>query len=107
RELRRQVPVRMNLTEEQLSVTVSTGQSMVANRIGWAASYLTRVDALERPKRGHYRIAHIGRQLLAEHPERVTETHLRERAKAGDRWWVTAPKHDEDLTSLEPVDEVD
>jgi restriction system protein len=107
RELRREVAVRMNLTEEQLSATVSSGQSTVANRIGWAASYLTRVDALERPKRAHYRIAPIGRQLLAEHPEGVTEAHLRERAKPGDRWWVAVPKHDANVPVSEAADEVE
>ena len=107
RELRRKVPVRMNLPEEQLAVTVSSGQSMVANRIGWAASYLTRVDALERPKRGHYRIANIGRQLLADHPDGVTETHLRKLAKPGDWWWVATPKLDDGVVSVDPADEVD
>jgi restriction system protein len=107
RELRREVPVRMNLTEDQVSVTVSSGQSTVSNRIGWAASYLTRVDALERPKRGHYRIAPIGRQLLDEHPEGVTEAHLRELAKPGDRWWVAASKSDADVTVVEAADEVE
>lgn len=107
RELRRKVPVRMNLPEEQLAVTVSSGQSMVANRIGWAASYLTRVDALERPKRGHYRIANIGRQLLADHPDGVTEAHLRKFAKPGDWWWVATPKLDDGTVSVDPADEVD
>lgn len=106
RELRRAVSVQMNLTEEQLSVTVSSGQSMVANRIGWAASYLTRVDALERPKRGQYQIADIGRQLLVDHPDGVTEMHLRQLAKPGDRWWVAAPKQD-GVVGIDATEEVD
>jgi len=61
----------MNLTEEQLAATVSSVQSMVANRIGRAASYLTRVDALERPQRARYRSAGGGRWLFAAHPDRV------------------------------------
>ena len=68
---------------------------------------MTRVDALERPRRAHYRIAPIGRQLLAAHPEGVTEAHLRERAKPGDRWWVAAPKNDADVTVVETADEVE
>ncbi|WP_344986964.1 restriction endonuclease [Enteractinococcus fodinae] len=107
RELRREVPVRMKLTEEQLSATVSSGQSMVANRIGWAASYLTRVDALERPQRAHYRITGIGRQLLVEHPDRVTEHHLRMLAKPDDKWWITVPKHEDGAQKSDEVEQVD
>lgn len=107
RELRRKVSLRMDLTEDQLTLTLSSGQAVVANRIGWSVSYLTRVDALERPRRGHYRIAVVGRQLLADHVERVTEADLRALAKPGDRWWVTKPKPDDAAKNLETVDEVD
>src|SRR5690625_520829 len=107
RELRREVSLRMDLTEDQLTLTLSSGQAVVANRIGWSVSYLTRVDALERPRRGHYRIAVVGRQLLADHVERVTEADLRALAKPGDRWWVTKPKPDDAAKNLETVDEVD
>lgn len=107
RELRRSVPARMNLTEEQLSATFSSGKSAVANRVGWAASYLTRVDALERPQRAHYRITSIGRQLLQENPEGVTEHDLRKLAKPDDRWWAPAAKPDNGVKSFGNTDEVD
>src|SRR5699024_6370871 len=107
RELYREVPARMNLPEEYISVTLSSGQSTVANRIGWSASYLTRVDALDRPKRAHYRITGIGRKLLADNPERVSEAALRKLAKSDDRWWVTKPKVAEGIGTLNAVDEVD
>lgn len=117
RELRRDVSERMNLSEEKLSATLSSGQSTVANRIGWAASYLTRVDALERPQRGHYRITSIGRQLLQDNPDRVTESDLRKLAKPDDRWWVAATKptngakdhadSDEVDTKLDPIEQVE
>ena len=107
RELYREVPARMNLAHEYQLVMLSSGQPTVANRIGWSASYLTRVDALERPKRGEYRIADIGRKLLATHPERVSEADLRKLAKPDDQWWVTTPKVDGGAQSLNTVDEVE
>lgn len=70
------------LTEEETSETLASGQLKYQNRIGWATSYLTRVNALERPARGHYVITDTGRQLLADHPDGVTEKDLR--ALAGD-----------------------
>lgn len=70
------------LTEEETSKTLASGQLKYQNRIGWATSYLTRVNALERPARGHYVITDTGRQLLADHPDGVTEKDLR--ALAGD-----------------------
>lgn len=107
RELRRSVPAMMNLTEEQLSATFSSGKSAVANRVGWAASYLTRVDALERPQRAHYRITSIGRQLLQKNPEGITELDLRKLAKPDDRWWAPSSKPDNGAKSLGDTDEVD
>lgn len=41
------------------------------NRVGWAATYLYRCGLLERPSRSVYRITDRGRQVLAEHPERI------------------------------------
>lgn len=107
RELRREVSVMMSLKEEQLSATLSSGQTTVANRIGWSASYLTRVDALERPQRGQYRITQIGRQLLRSNPSLITETDLRKLAKPDDRWWVAGPKQEDSLKDFNDVDEVD
>lgn len=107
RELRREVPVLMKLTEQQMSATFSSGKSMVANRIGWAVSYLTRVDALERPQRAHYRITLIGRQLLSDKPQGVTEADLRKLAKPDDRWWVPSTKSGKDTINADATEEVD
>lgn len=110
RQLRREVPVRMNLPEEQTSATFSgSGRPIVPNRVAWALSYLTRVGALERPQRAHYRITAIGRQLLENNSVRVTEADLRKLAKPDDRWWVTAskPTHEKDVKNYADVEELD
>jgi restriction system protein len=62
---------------------------MADNRIGWAASYLTRVEALSRPARGRYQITDVGRRLLRDHPAGISEAELRAIAKPGDEWWIT------------------
>lgn len=107
RELRRQVPETMRLAEEHLAATLSSGQSTVENRIGWAASYLTRVGALERPQRGHYRVTDRGRQLLKDNPGGVTELDLRKLARPDDRWWAPSSKRGNGVKSVDDTDEVD
>lgn len=72
----------LDLTDEQRAVLIPSGQNQWINRGNWALSYLTRVDALERTSRAHYRITDVGRQLLADHPDGITEKHLR--ALSGD-----------------------
>lgn len=66
-----------NLSEEQRSVLLNSGQSKAMNRIGWALSFLTRIDAVARPSRGRYRIAQFGRELLAGDPLAISESSLK------------------------------
>lgn len=70
------------LTDEQRQIAIPSGQDQWVNRGNWALSYLNRVGAIERTSRAHYRITEIGRQLLAEHPDGITERDLR--ALSGD-----------------------
>ncbi|MCX8686570.1 restriction endonuclease [Bifidobacterium sp. B4142] len=87
-ELKDQVANIVGLTEEQRLKTLPSGQPVAENRIAWAISYLNRVDAIERPQRGQYRITPIGRDLLARYPGEITEKDLRQLAKPDDQWWV-------------------
>lgn len=65
------------LTDEQRSITLKSGKLRFHDRIGWAVSFLTNVGALDRPKRGHYRITDAGRELLARFPNGVLERDIR------------------------------
>lgn len=56
---------------------LASGQARYINRSTWALSYLFRADAIERPSRGHYRILPLGAELLATHPQGITEADLR------------------------------
>lgn len=99
------------LTPEQRAEVLPSGDAKSENRIGWAASYLTRVGALERPSRGQYVIAELGRQFLAAHPDGITERELRGYARPGDEWWVTKPSDSAPAIAVEstsgPIDPVE
>lgn len=72
----------LGVTEEQRQILIPSGQEQWVNRGNWALSYLARASAVERPARGRYRITDVGRQLLAQHADGITEKHLR--ALSGD-----------------------
>jgi restriction system protein len=107
------------LTAEQLAETLpSTGERKADNRIGWAMSYLTRVQALARPKRGHYMITARGHQALKDFPEGLTDSDFRELALPGDEWWLkkrtegdkhtaTAVAEDNGSEGLDPREQVE
>ncbi|MBK7625242.1 MAG: restriction endonuclease [Kineosporiaceae bacterium] len=72
----------LGVTEDQRQIQIPSGQEQWVNRGNWALSYLARAGAADRPSRGRYQLTEIGRKLLAEHPDRITEKHLR--ALSGD-----------------------
>lgn len=84
RELYSLVAAHVSLGESDRDERLSAGDLKYENRIGWATSYLTRVAALVRPARGQYQITDIGRKLLAECPDGITELDLRALAEGND-----------------------
>jgi restriction system protein len=66
----------MHLGPDQLSQVLKSGQSTADNRAGWAISILTRAEAVARPRRGEYVITDVGRALLAQHPDGLTQKDL-------------------------------
>lgn len=115
RDLRKDVSELTGLTDDQRAQTLPSGQSRAENRIGWAASFLNRVDALDRPGRGRYVITELGRGLLISHPTGITVHDLRSLAKEGDEWWKQkssaavdqANGLDPDLSGLDPTEQVE
>jgi restriction system protein len=103
------------LNAEQRAERLTSGQSRADNRIGWAASYLNRVGAIERPTRGHYRITPAGTDLLEQHPDGISEGVLKAMAKPGDSWWSgkassAGPKGaspDPEPEPLDPVEQIE
>ncbi len=76
REVYSDVADHMQLSDEQRSEPLTSGQSKADNRVGWAVSALTRAGAVTRPTRGRYVIADAGTALLAAHPQGLTQKHL-------------------------------
>lgn len=107
----------LQLTDEQRQVMIPSGQHQWVNRGNWAISYLNRVGAVERTSRAHYRITDVGRQLLADHPDGITEKDLR--ALSGDpnaphTWKAfpvspspTAYEEPETDTALDPHEQIE
>ncbi|CAN5214674.1 restriction endonuclease [soil metagenome] len=113
RELRDRVASEA-LTAEQLTETLPSGDSKSDNRIGWAASYFSRVGAIERPARGQYVITDLGRTLLADNPSGINERDLRQLAREGDEWWLSkavssnsAKPEEAPILALDPVEQVE
>lgn len=114
RQLRGEVEDAVGLTPEQRAEKVGSGQSRAAGRIGWAVSFLHRVDALHRPARGQYVITDLGRTLLQQHPTGITENDLKTYAKPDDQWWITPTTGgtttvvvEEPPTVLDPTEQVE
>lgn len=72
----------LGVSAEDRQVLIPSGQERYRNRGLWALSYLSRVGAIDRPTRGNYRVTDIGRKLLEDHPDGITEKNLR--ALSGD-----------------------
>ncbi|MDX2150285.1 MAG: winged helix-turn-helix domain-containing protein [Bryobacteraceae bacterium] len=72
-ELRDRIAADLKLTPEDLSQKLPGGvQTVFANRIAWSAVYLTKAGALERIKRGVFRITGRGKELLALNVPKLT-----------------------------------
>lgn len=69
----------LGLDEAQRLVTVASGELMYVNRSGWAMTHLSKAGAIESPSRGQWRISDVGRALLEEFPNGISEKEFRGR----------------------------
>jgi restriction system protein len=70
------VSQKMNLTQEQMDEIIPSGtQTVLRNRIAWAAFHLYKAGLLERVKRGHYKITSLGEKALS-NKEEITNEYL-------------------------------
>lgn len=110
----------LGLSEDDLHELLSSGaQTVFANRVSWAKTYLAKAGLLESPRRGHYRITPRGRQLLQNNPERIDIDFLKRypefldflslrgtrRRSNADAAPLDAPLLDSTMTPSELVDE--
>ncbi|OHU23653.1 restriction endonuclease [Mycobacteroides chelonae] len=109
RELYSIVADAVNLTDTDRSEALSSGQRRYENRIGWATSYLNRVTAIDRPARGQYAITDVGRKLLTDHPDGITEKHLRALVVAENipHTWFALGAQEQGAAEANPQSELD
>lgn len=75
--LRDAVAEQIGLSAEERAETIPSGrQSVFANRVGWATTYLVQAGLLVRPKRAVVTITQRGRDVLEENPDRVDNSLL-------------------------------
>jgi restriction system protein len=60
------------LTPEERSTLLPSGRQMtLANRIGWAKTYLAKAGLVESKRRGYFNATERGREILAQHLNRI------------------------------------
>jgi restriction system protein len=64
------------LTPEDQAATLSSGQLVIANRVGWARTYLTKAGLISSPQRGVHVITDAGRAVLKENPASIGGKYL-------------------------------
>ena len=68
------------LTAEERDQPMPSGgtQTLFANRVQWAVTYLVHADVLKRPRRAHFEATDRGHELLERNPARINGATLRE-----------------------------
>ncbi|MBR5346047.1 MAG: restriction endonuclease [Deltaproteobacteria bacterium] len=64
--------------EEREQLLPSGRQTVIANRVGWARTYLSKAGLLERSQRGQYRITERGKAVLKEKPSHIDDHYLKQ-----------------------------
>src|SRR4051812_38998846 len=73
---------RFGLTDaERQQPLPSKTQPLFHNRVGWARTYLVKAGLLESARRGYFRIAQRGRDVLQSPPPKLNTAYLRQHFK--------------------------
>jgi restriction system protein len=79
RDVNASVSKYFNLTEEELSKLVPSGQDYVfGNRCGWARTYLKRAGLIQNLSWGKVQITEAGKSLLSQHPDKIDVSLLKQ-----------------------------
>jgi restriction system protein len=101
----------LNLTpEERAELLPSGSQTVFANRVHWAKTFLGKAGLIESTRRGYFKITERGKQVLDTHPARIDNAFLsqftefqqfRERSRAPQtkRPHEAEPPVDEEIVS--------
>jgi len=67
------------LTDEELQKLLPSGkQATFVNRVGWASTYLKKAGLLESTKRGYFKLAERGANVLTQNPTAINVRHLKQ-----------------------------
>jgi len=95
---------RFNLTHEDLTEMLPSGtQRRWHNRVNWACYDLYRCGALDRPVKGQYIINDEGVRILAEGPEVLTRSYLRQQSDAFDKFLTPSKQKKDGTSDVRPV----
>ena len=87
-EVRREIIKKEKFSQEDVEEQLTTGQTRLANRIGWAALDLKKAELVHQPKRGVYCISESGLKYLADNPkmENLNNKDLAEISSGFRKW---------------------
>lgn len=72
KDIRRVLSAEFNLSDEDLSQMLPSGtQTVFANRVQWAGTYLSKAGLVEKPSRGVFSISEEGKKVLNSNPEKI------------------------------------
>jgi restriction system protein len=67
----------LGLSEQERQMLLSSGQqTVIANRVGWACTYMKKAGLLEATRRGSFRITPRGLDVLRESPSKLNANYL-------------------------------
>jgi restriction system protein len=91
RDLTEQIADDLSLSPAERTELLSSGQRAIANRVGWARTYLKKAGLAQSPKRGLIQITDRGSLVLAEKPTRVDTAYLKEHSGEFREWIQAKP----------------
>lgn len=91
----------LTLNDEQRSELLPSGQRVLANRVGWARTYLKKAELIESPERGVMVLTNRGRSVLKENLPQINQQVLDRFPEF--REWRTAKKDGETGVTGTPI----
>ncbi|HYK35623.1 restriction endonuclease [Alloacidobacterium sp.] len=61
----------LHLSEDERTELLPSGTQTLANRVGWAKTYLAKAGLIASNRRAHYSLTERGREVLASNPARI------------------------------------
>jgi len=89
------------ITPEEVSETLQSGQTVLYNRAHWARTYLGKAGLLESPRRGYHRITDKGLRLLETNPTQLNVKKLKEIDSFRD-WTEQGPSNEKSSKPVAP-----